>query len=707
MIKRLITSPLILLGVLMPLNAQAQIELGESYVTCFPGVDNGKIDISKGSGGIIDTRNPGVAPNISNWAAAMRNKMTPDKVGLVFGIAIDHDPVPNIYIANSAAFGMNIVDAGGMTISNGQPGAQWMPGQFGAGSVTGSSPQGEPAIYKIDSATNTAIRFGTLTNDGPGFGNIAFNTYTAQNNFYVSDLSNGKIYHLDQTGGIVNSSTFDHGLLMLALSDNGAQADIANAAFSSNSSGLANSQSKWGVTQSERLVWGVGVHKLPSDPMPRLFYNVDVGVNTKIFSVALDSSGNISTNSSDIRNENVDLSGIAGNNIISDIAFSSNDEMLTAERGGLKGQMLMSSNLSYYQPHNSRVQKHKWSAGTWTLSPSPFYDIGSYGSHKNSTGGVDFTYGLTPKNRTDLNQCDARFIAMGDALRFPTPRIYGLQHSPVSPLPNVINQSYYIDVDGLINNTDKTQNGDVEVYRESCRDPGSDGLCNIEVSGPVCRADGKNVVTVTMTNTSGYTATGMTLDLPGAPAGTTYSTSISGNSYTSTIVLDGTYSGPLTIGAKLTGDPDESGMFICCEREIIIDVEACDQPCLNVTGRWVREGRGWRYEFTVMAGTGDPNYNPTDVTVSVSPNGATVFPSPTLNFTGGNASGAIRFNPQPRRGQTFTLTFNSKGGDVCCEKTVVIRYPRRIGWPGQLGGQTGSAIDPGKVEIGVTENEGG
>ena len=131
-----------------------------------------------------------MTPFQTHWNATKRNDIYATDVGLVFGIAFDRNASsPNVYVANGAAFGLHIVDSSGNEIKDGQPGARWMRGQFADGID-------EPAIFKIDTQTNIVTRFGTLTNDGPGFGNIAFNPYTAQNNFYVSDLSNGKILSL-------------------------------------------------------------------------------------------------------------------------------------------------------------------------------------------------------------------------------------------------------------------------------------------------------------------------------------------------------------------------------------------------------------------------------------------------------------------------------------------------------------------------------
>lgn len=342
----LLTSAAISLATFWQSEAFAQLQEGEAYISCFPGVANqgqptAKIDLTQPAGGIVDMRNPAIPPTTTNWSAPKRKPVTARQVGLIFGIAIDRasppNVPPNVYVANSAAFGMHIVDSNGNTIATGAPGARWMDGQFGALSVSALKPQGEPAIYIINSTTGTPTRFGTLTNDGPGFGDIAFNRYTTPQNFYVSDLSNGKIYRLDSTGAVMNPSGFNP--CPSCAPDSSGTVNIQGGTFTSNVLSAAGATAAWGVTQNSRLVWAVGVHQRTTDATPRLFYSVGQGSSAKIFSVSLDAVGAIG---SDIVDENVNLSGIAANNYISDIAFTNTDKMLVAERGGLHGTVATS-----------------------------------------------------------------------------------------------------------------------------------------------------------------------------------------------------------------------------------------------------------------------------------------------------------------------------------------------------------------------------
>lgn len=586
-------------------NAVAQIQNGESYTTCFPGVENGKIDLTEPVSGIIDTRNPSSALDPTNWLPPKRQGLDATDVGLVFGIAFDQDATgPNVYVANSAAFGLHIEDSSGVQIQNGQADARWMAGQFANGI-------NEPAVFKVDTTSNIVTRFGPISNDGPGFGNIAFNQYPSQNVFYVSDLSNGKIYHLDQSGVIQNPGGFDHAVTSgTSGPDNGVSVDITSPAFNVTTGSTAGSQSNWGVTQSDRLIWGLGVHKLSTDADPRLYYSVGIGGNAKIYSVKLDSIGNISALSADIRDENVDLSGINSVQIITDIAFSANDEMLLAERGGLKGtftENILANGYTFYAAHSGRVTRFVHNGINWSKSPSPYYDVGIPSNGRNSAGGVDFSYGLTETNRTDFSQCDATFEATGDYLA-SSPLVYGIQLSPLANTGNVLPQSYFIDLDGSPV-MEKTQNGDVEVYRQSCMAPPEPvewDCASIEASG-VCAASslgGPNTHSVSLdithdvlgSNTNNLPITDIKVSDQNGNQITPIATApalplLWGNSTTATFDVPTNVDDEQVCLTVEFNKPDENAMMtpingFCCTQTICVDLPPCEN-CLDLQGDYL------------------------------------------------------------------------------------------------------------------------
>lgn len=702
-----------LLGVLaVAESAAAQIQNGESYVTCFPGVDGKKLDLTEAVSGIVDLRSPGTQPFQTAWTdytgfiKQSSKALTPTDVGLVFGIAFDTDE--NVYVANSAAFGLHIVDSAGKTVPNGQAGASWMRGQF-------SDAHGEPAIYKVDTSTNTVSRFGSLTNDGPGFGNIAFNPYSSQSNFYVSDISNGKIYHLDANGSVQNLSGFDHGVSNGGAADNGLTVDINSPPFSSAANTTAQAQTRWGITQSDRLVWGVGVYKKSSDISPRLYYGVGIGTSARVFSVKLEPNGSISSTLGDIRDENINLSDIGSNQIITDLSFSQNGEMLLAERGGIRGGTL--SNFlgvgRFYEPHKGRVRRFSDSGGVWNLTPNP--EIGDHSPHQNSAGGVDFAYGLdwvssSEGNQTNLDVCDARFNATADALHWPNPAIYGIQNSPIINSSNVRPQSYYIDLDNDTgsHSHDKTLYGDVEVYRETCSpvsEPVEWDCATIEGSG-VCTASslgGPNTHSVTLdithdklgsvSNNLPITDITITTD-----DGVTYPGLFTPNLFTPSLPLQWGQTTTATFDVRtqpgdeqvcLTIDfnkPDENALItpinaFCCTETICVDVPKCE-GCLELQDDYLVSYSYLRNSIEIEGTICSDNISLSDLSIDVDGNAMTL-----TNVTPTNGGTCVAFEatftgPTVPADDGLDTLFNfsassemdANGVSECCSDSLSIEY---------------------------------
>ena len=120
----------------------------------------------------------------------------------MFGITLDSETAaktPNIYVAATSLFGLQIVAAAGERLVKGEPGAHWMPGQFGVGSGGGPG-----SIWKIDGTTGTAALFANLKHGGkdnaaPGLGAIAYDPDTHQ--LFAADLEFGLINRLGRDGG--------------------------------------------------------------------------------------------------------------------------------------------------------------------------------------------------------------------------------------------------------------------------------------------------------------------------------------------------------------------------------------------------------------------------------------------------------------------------------------------------------------------------
>ena len=107
---------------------------------------------------------------------------TAKDVGQVFGVTLDDAPeatgaeAPNIYLAATSAFGLNLVipgpDGNPVRSKTGAADASFMPGQWGgAGGATGYP----GSIWKIDGTTGEVSLFTTIAaNTGAGLGGIVY-----------------------------------------------------------------------------------------------------------------------------------------------------------------------------------------------------------------------------------------------------------------------------------------------------------------------------------------------------------------------------------------------------------------------------------------------------------------------------------------------------------------------------------------------------
>ena len=183
-------------------------------------------------------------------------------VGQVFGVALDDQPVPNIYLAATSAFGLNLVGRGadGQPARRkiGGPGTGWMKGQFGL------DLQGDPGtIYKVDGTTGAVTLFAKVMldgvpNPGPALGNLAYDA--AHKQLFVSDLYTGMIHRFAIADGSEPGASYDHGVTGRGAANlppmpfNPAnRPNIANSRFNS------ENPDSWGFAPPERRVWGLAV----------------------------------------------------------------------------------------------------------------------------------------------------------------------------------------------------------------------------------------------------------------------------------------------------------------------------------------------------------------------------------------------------------------------------------------------------------------
>lgn len=361
-----------------------------------------------------------------NWLPAPLGYHGPGNIwnrknlGTIF--ALTYDNLGNIYVCHSSAFTW-----------------AWNPGDDQLG------PGGAGAVYKIDAITgliSTFVGIGSaaasslpnvpdprvqawnpfgLTDSYPGLGDI---TYDYDNNqLFVTNMEDGKIYRLDMLGNVVGS--FD------PLGLDGGTADPGFAPL------------------GERL-WAVKYHR------GRLYYSVwskDAGPSTypasagggprhgaqdnQIRSVAINApaSGNPGdfTPGSDRQEITTPVypnrAGLSYSNPCSDISFSPEGYLGVAERG-------MDTDTST-TPHQSRGMEFRCDplTGQWALFGAPADNAFSIGliSGQNTAGGLDYDY-----NKTDeyVPGKGRRVWWTGDCLGGftgnPGCEVYGIQGVPVT-----------------------------------------------------------------------------------------------------------------------------------------------------------------------------------------------------------------------------------------------------------------------------------
>jgi uncharacterized repeat protein (TIGR01451 family) len=448
-----------------PLTARGQdtaiMSRGDAAVTAFSGarqlgevpsglhpLDVTFIDVNGAVLQVFDLTTLGAAPDGQVANAPIKFQATSGEIGQVFGVALDGgtaNATPNIYLASTSLFGLQIVAAGGERLVKGEPGARWMPGQFGLdrGGTPGS-------VWKIDGVTGVVSLFANITHDGkdnagPGLGAIAYDSATQQ--LFVSDLETGLIHRLGLDGS--DRGTFDHGVAARAKAgldpvpfDPARRTNIETPAFN------IEDPDSWGFAAKGRRVFAVAVQE------SRLYYSVAEG--PQVWSVGLNEDGSFAD---DPRLE-IDVTGTPNGNVITDIAFDGADILYLAQRGEIVGSYDYSI---FAKPEASSVLRYVWSETErrW-LPEAEEYAIGLKAPHRSTEGGIALNYGYDAGGNIDFNQCRMSLWTTGEHLREgeETDRVYeggarivhGLQgndKSNVLPANVPPFESWFIDYDGL------------------------------------------------------------------------------------------------------------------------------------------------------------------------------------------------------------------------------------------------------------------
>lgn len=564
---------------------------------------------------LADLQTPNVHWNAPKTYGPASSPWTKANLGEVFGICFD--PSGNFYVSATTVF------------YNTTPGG----------------PGGSGAIYKINGASGAISTFAQLPNNGIGLGNIAWDD--ANNQMFATNFEDGTIYRIDASGTV--SSTFDPWM-----PDGGTS----------------------GIAPLGELVFGIGVYE------NRVYFarwsesagNQSSALSNEIWSIGLDGTGDF-TGSPTLE---ITMPVYSGNwsNPVADIAFSAAGRMMLAERGST----INSGNIGT-SPHSSRVLEYEDPGSGW-VSTGNVFSIGVISAGANSNGGVDYAYDSYDAMNNALIQCDEAIWATGDGLRFdwnPNYQVYGFQRLPASggSSPNNV----MIDADGIYTMfpQDKTEIGDVEIYKvcdapnpcddiswELNQDPDVDGCCfDLTING----LPSNNAVTsvVGYIGTPGTVFTGVT-----GPSGWGVSNSGTTASWNPGTPYTGTSLSGLRFCIQSSTSPQQIAFVVTfkdgseCKVELETDCRESDpQPCAEVQDLAVRclgdgpNGLLFDLGFTVT------NLNPFSLdahhlTVSSATAGVSVSPS-SVSFSPvlspGGTSGGL----------TFSLTSSSaQPGDLVC-----------------------------------------
>jgi hypothetical protein len=452
--------------------------------TCFSGFDISQgwpytLTVKAPVVAILDSRLPQPVNNYQpvtgiNWCAPSfhgpADSWNNQNLGQVFGITIDDQSPPNIYVAATTVYGSNVPATSTIPF----PSSPFGPG--GAG-----------AVYRLDGTTGTISIWAQLPNTGPALGNVSFDPVSKH--FFVSNFEDGRIYNLvDNAGQAACVETFDHASGTIVPGVAGVCAPEAGDA-----PGFAPLGDRpWAVrAHGGRLYYGLWVEDLGRPNASR---------SNEVWSIGLIAGQLTGVAQTELAN----LPPIFGNrsNPISDLSFSSVGRMMLAERGmnadigpGMAGSA---------GAHEARNLEHEWNGSAWVPSGRTF-GIGAFSLGTNAAGGNDL-------------DCGDNLWATGNALLLggnPSSATYGLQRTPqngnLGTLPSIQTTGYFVDLDGKAGTAIKGGIGDVAL-RRACpgATPTPAGDC-LAVSGGqvVCEQGpigptGCYLYTFTVQNTTGY-----------------------------------------------------------------------------------------------------------------------------------------------------------------------------------------------------------
>ncbi len=388
-------------------------------------------------------------PPFSGFHNETGQRWNAQRLGEVFGIAVDDAAAPNIYVTATECY--NIV---------------------GSGTPLPKGPGGPGGVYRLD-GTSGAMSFGSLPNNsvnGPGLGNVCFRRAGNGTGYlYVSDLEDGMIYRMDAASLTAAGSPFDHGVQgrpnesLSPIADDGTP----------------------GLTQFGRRIWGVQTFQ------NRLYYavwwedsrNVNLAESNEIWSVDLDNNGDFIPSTARRRITLPNLTVYPWSHPIASIDFSPAGTMFLAER---YWQYLGISASPTFGAHHTRIFRYTLSGPNWVTTPNTTYHIGGDASFFFGAGNTQL--GANSAGGVAVN-CDESIWATGDmyAGSYSSPPnvpfgngdlgyVYGCLRIPTggnSMYAGPGYGSFAIDYDGNTNSISKFGVGAIATVRNCCLPPPS------------------------------------------------------------------------------------------------------------------------------------------------------------------------------------------------------------------------------------------
>ena len=464
-----------------PIVSNGPLKLGQSIVTSYDPA--GVYNVVR----VIDIRNkPPFVIGGNHWSTPVQYvgaNWTRNRMRNVFGIALDNAVPPNIYISSSAL--NTLMALNDSVLIYRIDGITWNVTNYVKRKFTSG-----PPIIGVNEIPNIS---------GTSIGNICYDS--KHNQLFATNFEDGKIYRIGANGVIL--STYDPFM-----------PDVSNIAIS---------------PLGERL-FGIGVYD-DNSSNEKLYFSVwnsdqlHSGQNS-IHSIELDNIGEFSPLTATSEITTPLLLSQFHNNPVADIEFSIEGDMLIGERS--------MRDIASTDAHNSRIFEYeRLPNGSYSTIPKRIR-IGEPNVGTNSSGGVDYNYGISDSLNNLNSLCDSLVVGTGDYLLslpplpppFPANHIvYGLQVTERSKgdLSNYKDYSHYVDINGLYYTTnDKTFQGDVDVYRKNvCSTPIIDTNCISIVSDTTyCDSAGTYIYEFKVHNNSPTRTVEqleITVDSPGQP----------------------------------------------------------------------------------------------------------------------------------------------------------------------------------------------